>query len=475
MILARRSVRLRLTLWYAAALTLIVVFFAVGVYAVVSWRLGRHVDRQLADALSLIEQAYLEGVDELEETDRHGGVAYFQVTQGESVIYRSEAWQRGHLSAGIKAGAGSTAQRFEGPTGEPFLLRTTVMNDPTKSVTISVAISQRARHQSLMTLAVVLLVGLPAVVVLAALAGYWLAGRVLQPVRAITLKAREITAEHLGERLPVANPDDEFGQLATVFNDVLAGVRDSFERLKRFTSDASHELRTPLTAIRSVGEVALQGDLPEEQYREVIGSMLEETERLTRLLENLLTLTRADNDGVVLRRARVDAAALTRGVGELLRSLSEERGQELIVDAAAPLLVDADPDLLQQALINLLDNAVKYTPQNGLIHLSTHLSPRDEVVIEVTDSGPGIALEHQSRVFDRFYRVDKARARQTGGVGLGLALAKWAVEVNGGRIELDSNPSGGCTFRVVLPGHAALQRNGEISENRQAFDEGVRT
>ncbi len=458
------SVRMRLTLSYAAALAVVVVLFAAGVYALVTWSLHRQSTQQLDDALRAVEQAYKDGGDELEEIDHHGSVTFFHVSAGDSLLYQSDAWRHNQLSTALANSAGSQGGHFQAPSGEPFLVRTLVVRDLAPPVTLSAAISQRLPRQSLQTVAITLLVGLPVAIFVAAIGGYWLAGRALAPVTAITAKARDITAERLSERLPVANPDDEFGQLATVFNDVLGRVHESFERLKRFTSDASHELRTPLTAIRSVGEVALHNHLPSEQYREVIGSMLEETDRLTRLLDNLLTLTRADNACGTVCRERVDIADIALGVGELLRGLAEERDQKLTIEAATPLHVEADPNLLRQALINLLDNAIKYTPPEGAIRVMACLSPQDEVVVEVTDSGPGIAPEHQRHVFDRFYRVDKARARETGGVGLGLALAKWAVEVNGGRIELQSEAGSGSTFRVVLPGQAALQRNQVFGE-----------
>jgi heavy metal sensor kinase len=327
------------------------------------------------------------------------------------------------------------------------------------AVTATVAISQGLMQASLRTLAWTLVIALPVAILLAAFGGHRLAKRALAPVSAITSKARQITANRLEERLPVANPDDEFGQLAIVFNEVLGRLEESFEQLKRFTSDASHEMRTPLTAMRSVGEVALHDHLQPDQYREVIGSMLEEGDRLTRLLESLLTLARSDQAHAPLLRKTMDASVLARETGELMRSLTEERGQTLTVEAEGPLMVEAEPDSLRQALVNLLDNAIKYTPAGGTIRLRTYLAPSDEVVIEVSDTGLGIASEHQTKVFDRFYRIDKARARETGGVGLGLALARSAVDLNGGRIELESEPGEGSTFRVVLPGLVVLQGN----------------
>jgi heavy metal sensor kinase len=264
--------------------------------------------------------------------------------------------------------------------------------------------------------------------------------------------ARRITAESLAERLPVENPEDEFGRLATVFNDTLSRLQDSFERLRRFTADASHELRTPLTAIRSVGEVALQSQRDPAAYREVIGSMLEEVDRLTRLVENLLTLTRAESGRIQPRREAVDVGVLATSVADHLRILAEEKDQRLSVDVHGDVKAECDPATLRQGLVNLVDNAIKYTPAKGLIDVDVTHGPSGEVVVEVRDTGPGIPAQHRERVFERFYRVDAARARESGGMGLGLAIARWAVEANGGRIELESEEGQGSVFRMIVCG-----------------------
>jgi len=230
----------------------------------------------------------------------------------------------------------------------------------------------------------------------------------------------------------------------------LSRLAAAFEQLRRFTADASHELRTPLTAIRTVGEVALQRPLTAEGYREVIGSMLEDVDRLTRLVESLLLLTRADAGRIPLTRAIVDLRELVVGVSDGLRVLAEEKHQALTVELAGPAAAECDAAVLRQGITNLLHNAIKYTPQKGLIRVAV-TSTTGDAVIEVEDSGPGIPSADQPRVFERFYRMDHARSRDSGGAGLGLAIARWAVEANGGRIELDSVEGRGTLFRVVLP------------------------
>jgi heavy metal sensor kinase len=301
-------------------------------------------------------------------------------------------------------------------------------------------------------LLVAILIGLPIALLISAIGGYSLARRALRPVEQISEQAQTISAERLGRRVLVENPDDELGHLARVLNDLLARLETSFEQMRRFTADASHELRTPLTAIRSVGEGALRGQAVNPAGREVIGSMLEEVERLTTLVDALLTLSRAEGGHVPLRRESVTLLDLTREVASHLSVLAEEKHQRVELhgdDGLAP--VQADRAVLREALINLLDNAIKYSPDGSRIGVRLRGADGRGAAIEITDQGPGIPPEHRERIFERFYRIDKARSRDMGGAGLGLAIAKWAIDVHGGSLEVESGPSGGSTFRVVLP------------------------
>jgi len=280
--------------------------------------------------------------------------------------------------------------------------------------------------------------------------GRWLARKALLPLSRLADRSQRITAEQLHERLPVEGASLELDQLAAAFNDTFARLEGSFGQLKRFTADVSHELRTPLTALRTVGEVALRGRHDAEGYREVIGSMLEEVDRLTRLTDELLTLARADAGEAKLRLEPVDLGALAAEVAGHLSVLAEEKEQALHVESAGPVVASGDRTILRQALVNLVVNAVKYSPERRAIHLRAGRRG-DAAFVEVADEGPGIAPEHRERLFERFYRVDKSRSREMGGTGLGLALVKWAAEAHGGRVELETEVGRGCTFRIVLP------------------------
>src|SRR5262245_1059550 len=263
------TVRARLTWWHAGALTVVICLFAVGVFLFVRASLYRSLDEQVREDLAAIEKVYRDEVGDLGELAQRTGT-HFEVTEGPTVIYRTEDWPPA--------------------TARPFRLGT--IDDSTHRIVA--ARDERPVRQTLWTLAVIMATAIPCAIGLAIVGGYLLAGRVLAPVADMAAAARRITAESLDARLPVSNSADEFGRLATVFNETLSRLDTAFEQLRRFTADASHELRTPLTAIRSVGEVALQRPLSTEGYREVIGSMLEEVDRLTHLVESLLLLTRAE-------------------------------------------------------------------------------------------------------------------------------------------------------------------------------------
>jgi heavy metal sensor kinase len=440
------SVRFRLTLWYTLILALLVLAFSSAVYLFVKASLFQQLNQQLDGEFSAIAGEVSEDPGDIRELEPEGAARLFFVAQGPNVLFRSASYQQAGLPEILTAPA-VPVRTVRSSTGHRFRLFSGLTKD---GFLLTVAQDEETLWSILHTLFLILALALPSALILAAVGGYVMASRLLLPVAAMARTAEKISAENLSERLPVRNPGDEFGKLASVFNHTLTRLQDAFERLQRFTSDASHELRTPLTDIQSVGEVALQEDLDAESYRDRIGSMLEETARLTRLVESLLLLTRADSGRFAMNRKDLDLTALVEKAVEDMRVLAEEKNQRLTADLRGPVRANVDEDVLRRALINILDNAIKYTPPGGTISVS--LGERGGLrAITVTDSGPGIAAEHREKIFDRFYRVDKDRSRDVGGAGLGLAIAKWAVEANGGRIELESDERHGSTFRIVLP------------------------
>jgi signal transduction histidine kinase len=237
----------------------------------------------------------------------------------------------------------------------------------------------------------------------------------------------------------------------------LAPIDASFDQLRRFTADASHELRTPLAVIRATGEAGLRDTRTPAAYKEMIGGMLEEVDRLSTLVETLLRLSYGDAGSVRLTREPIDLGQLVRDVVASLTILSEERRIRIEVRVTRAVSVSADRLVLREGLTNVIDNAIKYGPPESVIDVGIDAG-RDEAVVTVADQGPGIAPEYRERIFDRFFRIDAARSRDNGGAGLGLAISKWAIEANGGRISVDAGRAGGAVFRIALPTMPAGER-----------------
>ena len=444
------SVRMRLTLWHAGMLALILLVFAGSIYFFVRAKLYKQVEIRLDQDLALIAQTLRAAPEETREIEAHSVVPVFRIMDGDWPLYVSGAWSAAELDQAMAEVRPGERWIWRAPNDRRYHLRQIMVAIGDKTYAVAVGHDSEQTHRALNRLAIVLLVGAPLVVLVSLISGYFLATRALRPVQAMADKARAIGADNLSQRLAVHNPNDELGHLATVLNDTFVRLEQAFERLKRFTQDAAHELRTPLAVIRSVGEVGLQAPQAPDRYREVIASMLEETERLTRLVDGLLTLARADARRVPLERKPEDLRALCHEVTECLRVLTEEKQQTLAFAALHSVTANVDRNFLRQALINIVANAIRFTPAQGAIQIGL---ARDgaNATIEISDDGPGIAPEHQARLFERFYRVDRSRSQETGGTGLGLAIARWAVEANGGRIELDSAPGRGSRFRIVLP------------------------
>ena len=453
-----RSLRVRLALGHTAALGLILLAYATGVFAFLRQRLLRELDHHLHEEIELADER-LEPTEEgalrwrgryhPDDEEAPAAERWLEVwsPQGELLLRAPAPRPLGLPAPGSAASAARTLTLADGASLRVLEGRTSIAGVP---VVVRAARSTAAMDRALARLLLVLGFGIPAALLTSVAFGYALARRALAPVERMTERARAITADRLSDRLPVVNPDDELGALATTFNDTFARLEGSFEQLRRFTADASHELRTPLTAMRSVGEVGLSHPRDGAGYREVIGSMLEEVDRLTRLVEALLAFSRAEAGQVRLQAEALDLTELSRDVASHLSVLAEEKGQRLTVESEGPVPARADRAVLRQALVNLVDNAIKHSSPGQPIRVVTRASDLSSVV-DVIDRGPGIPLVHRSRLFERFYRVDEARSRETGGLGLGLALAEWAVRSAGGRIEVETVEGAGSTFRIVLP------------------------
>lgn len=456
-------VRARLTTWYVLFLAAVLLLFVAGTSFVLYWQLNRQLSHFAVQDIETVEGLLYFSSDGrlLLREDYHNHPESRRILErlleilspDGTVLYRNERLGKESLGGVPFKGEGvdtfserifqmnsgtriSLVSRYYSLHGKPLIIRLGYRQDTIAS-----------RIYEFLTAS---LTALPILLAIAAVLGYQLARRVLSPLEQMAQQAEQITAEKLHQRLPVKNPSDELGHLARVINNVLDRLEHSFEQLQRFTSDASHELRTPLAAMRSVGEVGLQKSSTPEDYRDTIGSMLEEVTRLTRLVESLLTISRADSSEIKLNLTTFSVLELVRDAAALIEVLAEERHQQLIVSGDESTRVQADRILLQQVVINILHNAVKYSPHGGTIAVWSGVGLNGRAVIKISDSGPGIAVEHREKVFDRFYRVDAGRTRDAGGAGLGLSIAKWATQAHGGQVRMEESTEG-AVFVIELP------------------------
>ena len=244
--------------------------------------------------------------------------------------------------------------------------------------------------------------------------------------------------------------------MAAVLNELLERLERSFHQLRDFTSDVSHELRTPLASIRSLGEVGAQGNYEASKYRDIIGSMLEEVSRLTGMVDTLLTIAHAESGALLLKRSAIPIDEVVLEAVSIVRVLAEDKRQTIMLSVEDRPAISADRSFLRMALVNLLDNAVKYSPGSTDIRVFVRAATTDAVEpamveISVEDQGPGIPEVMRERVFDRFFRLDESRNSEAGGTGLGLAITKWAVEAHGGRVTVGSTGKEGAVFSMLLP------------------------
>lgn len=455
----QRTLRFRLATWYALGGALLLSVFSATLYLYVAERLAQPLDRQLRRDLETVranlslssDGTALWAGQPLADLDRQSpSIPWFEIWNDNRVIARW--WQLDEarldrLPPAPAAGRETISIFYVAPDLRLRSLSLPVDLGTPRPLMLRLMRNHVPSADALQALLLIIVVALPVVIALLVLGGYVITRRWLKPLDRMVEQARRIHVEDLSRRLPVANPGDELGQLATVFNVTLDRLQHSFVALDRFVADASHELRTPLTTLRSVGEVGLRRSRTVEEYRDIIGSMLEESERLQLLIARLLELASAGACSVNRQRVSLDGL-VSDCVGELA-VLAEAKGQSLHIDPGG-CEVDTDPVLLRQALQNLVDNAVKYSPAYSTIRIIVR-KQTDACAIEVVDQGPGIPAEHRTRITDRFYRIDRGRSRNDGGFGLGLSLAATYMRTLGGALECDAAEPRGSIFRLRLP------------------------
>lgn len=307
-------------------------------------------------------------------------------------------------------------------------------------------------REALENLFFIFLILVPIAVAVSIIGGLYLANKSLRPVDEVTTRARKITAENLDKTIPPREVDDEIGRLISTVNDMIQRLHGSFAQVRQFSADASHELRTPLTVMRGEIELALRNPKTPEEYRQVLESSMEEIIRMSSIIENLLTLAKADQGTYEVNLSEVNLGSLAQELYDDGEVLAEGKHIQVTLAKNEPITIVGDKVRLRQLFLNLIDNAIKYTPKGGAVTLSVERQ-NGSAVVQVADTGIGIPPEDISKVFDRFYRVDKARSREIGGTGLGLSIAKWIAELHRGKISVSSEVDKGSVFTVELPIH----------------------
>ena len=458
----RRSLRFRLAAWYALGGTLLLAAFTSTIYFFVAHHLGQPLDHKLRQDLEVVqENLRIDAEGQVRWQGRPVQVGepwpsndpWFELWDEQSGLVRRfwpfndsrlervpAAPAQGRETISVFNVAEDVRLRvlsvpFEINGGRPgWMLRIMTLHEPSANV--------------LRALFFIIAVALPVVILILVVGGYAITHHWLKPLDHMVAGAHQITAENLSHRLPVENPHDEIGRLSRVFNTTLSRLEDSFLTLDRFVADAAHELLTPLTTLRSVGEVGLRMDRSAGDYREIIGSMLEEAQRLQVLVEKLLQLARAEGGTNIVQLQRVRLDLLAQHCAEDASILAEEKRQQVIVQAEKTE-TETDPLLLRQALQNLVDNAIKYSPEGATIVIKT-AEEDGYLTLAVADNGPGIRPEHLARLTDRFFRADSSLGRP-GGFGLGLAITKAYLRALGGELRCAGTLGQGTTFTLVIP------------------------
>jgi heavy metal sensor kinase len=462
-----RSLRFQLVVWYAGLLTTVFVLLGIATIVVLKHYLEASVRdnqlrraRQIAQILSpeLVKKGAAAVAEEVETRFSPGlNNRFVQIRTAEgTVIYHSTEpqdrdfdpesvpngpWPERVVSTRKVTTASGVSLLISGylvraPGGETWLIES---GAPLDSV-----------HAVLRDVAAVMALTLLAAVAVAVGGGYFVVGRALARVDHISRSAEEISFQNLSGRLPVAQSGDELERLSISLNRMIQRLDGAFQHSKRFVADASHELRTPLTVLRGELESLLARATLAPPVQERLGSLLEEVERLTKVVEGLLTLSRLDAGEAQGEWLNVDLAELTRSTADQMALLAEDKAIRIRCLTPGPVMVRGDRARLKQLIVNLLDNAVKYTPENSKVTLQVGVHS-DQAILEITDSGAGISPEALPHVFERFFRADQARTREIGGAGLGLAIVQSISAAHNGRVTVESTLGQGSRFRVELP------------------------
>jgi len=466
------SLALRLTVWYAASAFLLVLLSTTALYVALVQNLEREDELTLRDQVRALRQLLQSGrqsADMIRQEaewawgTRQSSLVHVRIldaaggliaeTSGMSDLFRNE-----DFPAPIDADREpSGAEEHRSAAGKSFQLVAARARSKTgDEFIVQVALDETPDQELIAEYRRILVIVLALALVAATIGGYQIARRGIEPVQKITQTVQRVRSTHLDERIPVAGLPAELLALAETFNDMLDRLAEAFDRLARFSAEIAHELRTPINNLRGEVEVALGKQRSPEEYRDSLGSALEECDRLTRMIDGLLFLARAEHPQTQTHCAELDLGDELETVRAFYEASAAEVGVSLEVNCPGKLLAWVDRSIFQRAIGNLVANALAHTPRGGRIQLAGSATS-EGIRVDVSDSGCGIDPVHLPYLFDRFYRVDRTRSSATGNVGLGLAIVKGIVELHGGSVKVESQVASGTRFTLHFPHRTPAQ------------------
>ena len=475
------SLRFRMAAWYATVLVGTIVLFGFAVYVgldkYLEQTLRSTVRHQAMDISLNVAKLDRKGeawfANEMNE-DFDSNKMFLRVTRADgSLLYQSASpADKSFDASAVPSNARPVQQQAAAdralPDGRRMIIEALPVStaDGRRFLIETGALYQPIEH-TLHALVVTLALGLPFIIACSMAGGYLLMNRALRPVNQIADQAERITSRNLNERLPIMETGDELERLSTALNCMIARLDEAFQHINRFSADVSHELRTPLTILRGELEFIAEQQRTSPEVLDTVGSALEEIDRLSKIVENLLSISRVDAGEIRMRQQRIDMAELARTTAEQMQLLADEKAMSLRFSLQPGVEVEGDPSRLKQIVVNLLDNAIRYTGEDGWVEIAVY-SEAGNCILKVSDNGVGISAESLPHLFERFYRADKARSRYSGGAGLGLSIVKAICAAHGGNIRVFSKEGEGSCFWVELPLASAARASTDTDEPRYA-------
>ena len=465
--MAFTSIRSKLTAWYVLLLGIILVLFSILLFFFLSKSLNESIDNSLTLSARIVARSTQINNS---RTPFPGLDLFFDQFMG---FGRDKSYKIYDGSGNI----GSLSKNFDGSQfplsetaysaalkgGTSYETFTIADNHPIRVITmpvirggklanlVQVGTSKKVVVDTLKNLKIILWTAVPAVLLLTALIGRFIARRALNPVAKITQTAKDIgSGANLSQRIPVPEVKDEIGELALTFNSMMDRLESSFSQMRQFSSDASHELRTPLTVLKGQSELTLGKERKPKEYQEVISSNLEEIQYMSKVLEDLFMLSKSDENQIALDFESVDLKSLIEEICRHAEMIASEKNIKIIIAYLEKIQVYGDPVRLRQMIWNVIVNGIKYTQPDGEVKISLQ-EKKDSALIIIQDNGIGISNSDLPLIFNRFYRVDKARSREEGGTGLGLSICKFIVDTHKGSIDIESKLGEGTKFKIKLP------------------------